>query len=342
MLPLKWGKVEYGGATRSRQAPRMPRGSTRGGGEVRVPRYPHPASRREGPALPAREVPRPAGRRPRRHQGPGALPLRLSHGRVRADRDPDAAGPDVVQGGPRLPARLPRRRHDEAPDRQGRLTIRRCASTPGSPATVPSSAPAAEVEVWDSAAWASYLEASEQAFAEQSEEVVPASSDSLTSEPMTTRTCDPASSRCRPGRLPRPGPPGETTRQRMGTRPQVPADTPQLSTKPRTTHTRTRPREHRHDTRTRAATSARPARPGRGAARAGAHRARFGLRRQDPRHRRPRGGHPRALPAGAGRRDRPRPTGPRPRRAAARAYADRLASVHAVYDEFAAVVESSS
>ena len=29
------------------------------------------------------------------------------------------------------------------------------------------------VEVWDSAAWASYLEASEQAFAEQSEEVVP-------------------------------------------------------------------------------------------------------------------------------------------------------------------------
>ena len=29
------------------------------------------------------------------------------------------------------------------------------------------------VEVWDSAAWASYLEASEQAFADQSEEVVP-------------------------------------------------------------------------------------------------------------------------------------------------------------------------
>ena len=29
------------------------------------------------------------------------------------------------------------------------------------------------VEVWDSAAWASYLEASEEAFADQSEEVVP-------------------------------------------------------------------------------------------------------------------------------------------------------------------------
>ena len=50
---------------------------------------------------------------------------------------------------------------------------------------------------------------------------------------MTTRTCDPASSRCRPETpSPVPGHPGETTRQRMGTRPQVPADTPQLSTKP--------------------------------------------------------------------------------------------------------------
>jgi MraZ protein len=29
------------------------------------------------------------------------------------------------------------------------------------------------VEVWDSAAWTRYLEASEEAFAEQSEEVVP-------------------------------------------------------------------------------------------------------------------------------------------------------------------------
>jgi MraZ protein len=64
--------------------------------------------------------------------------------------------------------------HDETPDRQGRLTIppplRQYAGLTRECTVIGAGS---RLEVWDSAAWASYLEASEQAFAEQSEEVVP-------------------------------------------------------------------------------------------------------------------------------------------------------------------------
>jgi MraZ protein len=64
--------------------------------------------------------------------------------------------------------------HDESPDRQGRLTIppplRQYAGLTRDCTVIGAGN---RVEVWDSAAWARYLEASEEAFAEQSEEVVP-------------------------------------------------------------------------------------------------------------------------------------------------------------------------
>ncbi len=64
--------------------------------------------------------------------------------------------------------------HDEVPDRQGRLTIpaslRQYAGLTRDCTVIGTGN---RVEVWDSAAWSTYLTASEQAFAEQSEEVVP-------------------------------------------------------------------------------------------------------------------------------------------------------------------------
>ncbi len=64
--------------------------------------------------------------------------------------------------------------HDEVPDRQGRLTIpgplRQYAGLTRDCTVIGTGN---RVEVWDSAAWATYLAASEQAFADQSEEVVP-------------------------------------------------------------------------------------------------------------------------------------------------------------------------
>jgi MraZ protein len=64
--------------------------------------------------------------------------------------------------------------HDEVPDRQGRLTIpaslREYAGLTRDCTVIGAGN---RVEVWDSTAWATYLAASEQAFAEQSEEVVP-------------------------------------------------------------------------------------------------------------------------------------------------------------------------
>src|SRR5215208_2940240 len=63
---------------------------------------------------------------------------------------------------------------DEIPDRQGRVTI---------PATLREYAgltrdctvigAGARVEVWDSESWRSYLESTEQAYADQAEEVIP-------------------------------------------------------------------------------------------------------------------------------------------------------------------------
>ena len=90
------------------------------------------------------EVPRQARRRAGGHPGAGALPLRLPDGRVRPGRRAAAVRAGDQQGGPRLPARVPR----PAPatrcrtSRAGSPSRPCCASTPGWPATAPSSAPA--------------------------------------------------------------------------------------------------------------------------------------------------------------------------------------------------------
>lgn len=63
---------------------------------------------------------------------------------------------------------------DEIPDKQGRITIpamlRDYASLTHECTVIGAGT---RVEVWDSTAWNTYLEQTEQAFAEQSEEVVP-------------------------------------------------------------------------------------------------------------------------------------------------------------------------
>lgn len=63
---------------------------------------------------------------------------------------------------------------DEVPDRQGRITIptalRAYAGITRDCAVIGASS---RVEIWDAAAWGSYLEEQEQAFADLSEEVLP-------------------------------------------------------------------------------------------------------------------------------------------------------------------------
>ncbi len=63
---------------------------------------------------------------------------------------------------------------DEVPDRQGRITIppvlRTYAGLGRDCAVIGAGQ---RVEIWDAGAWEAYLAASEQAFAEQAEEVVP-------------------------------------------------------------------------------------------------------------------------------------------------------------------------
>jgi MraZ protein len=63
---------------------------------------------------------------------------------------------------------------DEIPDKQGRVTIppilREYAGLDRDLAVI---GMGSRVEIWDAAAWAAYLRASEQSFSEQSEEVVP-------------------------------------------------------------------------------------------------------------------------------------------------------------------------
>lgn len=63
---------------------------------------------------------------------------------------------------------------DEIPDRQGRVTIpaalREYAGLSHECTVIGAGS---RVEIWDSAAWATYLERSEQAFADLSEEVIP-------------------------------------------------------------------------------------------------------------------------------------------------------------------------
>lgn len=63
---------------------------------------------------------------------------------------------------------------DEMPDRQGRLTIppilRKYAGLDRELTVIGSGA---KIEIWDAPAWATYLENSEQAYSELTEEVVP-------------------------------------------------------------------------------------------------------------------------------------------------------------------------
>jgi len=63
---------------------------------------------------------------------------------------------------------------DEVPDRQGRVTIpailRRYAALDRDLAVIGSGS---KVEIWDAVAWATYLEAQEDSYAEITEEVVP-------------------------------------------------------------------------------------------------------------------------------------------------------------------------
>lgn len=63
---------------------------------------------------------------------------------------------------------------DEIPDRQGRVTIpavlRRYAGLERDLAVIGSGS---KVEIWDASAWATYLEAQEDSYAEITEEVVP-------------------------------------------------------------------------------------------------------------------------------------------------------------------------
>ncbi|RKT77168.1 MraZ protein [Terracoccus luteus] len=63
---------------------------------------------------------------------------------------------------------------DEVPDRQGRFTIPAALRQyAGLDREVTVIGAGARLEVWDSATWATYLEASEQSFADIAEEVVP-------------------------------------------------------------------------------------------------------------------------------------------------------------------------
>ncbi|GAB3692245.1 division/cell wall cluster transcriptional repressor MraZ [Angustibacter aerolatus] len=63
---------------------------------------------------------------------------------------------------------------DEVPDKQGRVTVppnlRQYAGLDRELAVIGAGS---RLEIWDAAAWASYLESTEQSFAEQAEEVVP-------------------------------------------------------------------------------------------------------------------------------------------------------------------------
>lgn len=63
---------------------------------------------------------------------------------------------------------------DEIPDKQGRVTIPpNLRAYAGLTRECTVIGAGSRVEVWDSAAWTTYLENTEQAFADQSEEVVP-------------------------------------------------------------------------------------------------------------------------------------------------------------------------
>lgn len=63
---------------------------------------------------------------------------------------------------------------DEVPDKQGRVTIPAALRDyAGLTRECTVIGTGARVEVWDTAAWSAYLESTEQAFSDQSEEVIP-------------------------------------------------------------------------------------------------------------------------------------------------------------------------
>ena len=95
-------------------------------------------------------------------------------GRVRPGRRADAPGPHDEQGRPRLHPRLPLRRLRRGPRQAGPL------HHPGQPAPVRRAdrectviGAGSRLEVWDTAVWNTYLESTEQGFADPSEEVIP-------------------------------------------------------------------------------------------------------------------------------------------------------------------------
>ena len=136
----KWSSVGDQGAQGARPCDRATDGrSVRG---TRVPRDPHPAARREGPADPAGEVPGPAGGGRRDHQGAGALPVRLHRCRLRRPGRASRSAP-TTEGRARLPPHLLRQRLRRGPRPAGprHRAGRACAATPGSTRTASSSAP---------------------------------------------------------------------------------------------------------------------------------------------------------------------------------------------------------
>ena len=124
----------------------------------------HPAPGRQGPGVPAGEVPRVARRGPGDHQGPGPLPR--TSGPTRASPPtprPCATRPDHREARDYTRV-LFASAYDDVPDKQGRITIpRSCASTPASPATCVVVGADTRVEIWDSAAWDVYLTATSSA-----------------------------------------------------------------------------------------------------------------------------------------------------------------------------------
>src|ERR1039457_3883029 len=81
----RWGNVGYSGALwgLEHSGRRLRTGEWEVSAGVLGHSYATP--RREGPAVPARQIPRGTGRRTGDHQGPGALPLRLPGPGVRPD-----------------------------------------------------------------------------------------------------------------------------------------------------------------------------------------------------------------------------------------------------------------
>ena len=82
--------------------------------------------------------------------------------------------PVTEQGGPRLRPHALRRRADEKPDKQGRITIppmlREYAALSKDVVVI---GVMNRVEIWDPARWQEYSAAGEPAFSELSEEVFP-------------------------------------------------------------------------------------------------------------------------------------------------------------------------